>query len=181
MATAVSSKAKCVTCGKEKSTYYCRGCSKDFCFNHLTEHRQIVGKQLDDIQNIYNEFRQTLIEQQEDPNRHILLQQISKWEEDSIVKIQQTANACKQILTKHINHNIIEIENKLIKLSDLLKQTQQEDEFNEVDLNQLESMLTKLRIQFLEPPNVSIHQDSTSFIEKISVIVSSGEYINYKR
>lgn len=40
----------------------CGGCLKDFCFNHMTNHRQELSKQLDEIQITRDLFRQTLTE-----------------------------------------------------------------------------------------------------------------------
>ncbi|CAF1550279.1 unnamed protein product, partial [Adineta steineri] len=66
MAT-VASKARCVTCGKEKSTVRCDGCSQPFCYNHLVDHRQELNKQLDEIEVSRDLFRQTLTEQSAKP------------------------------------------------------------------------------------------------------------------
>lgn len=178
MATMTSGRARCFTCGKEKSTYFCRGCSQDFCFNHLTEHRQILSKQLDEIETDHDQFRQTLIDQKENPNKHVLLQEISKWEADSINKIKETAKQCKQILIEHTNKNILDVENKLFKLAEQLRQTRQEDEFNEIDVNEIKWKLTNLTKEFTQPPNIIIRQDPTSFVHKISVAVSSCRCIS---
>ena len=42
---------------KPMSTFLCRGCSKDFCFNCLTKHRQILGQELDKIENNHDQVR----------------------------------------------------------------------------------------------------------------------------
>ena len=97
MATSTG-KTQCFICSKEKSTYKCGGCAKDFCFIHLTEHRQTVSKEFDEIENDRNLFRQLLIEQKEDPKIRPLIQQIDKWEDDSIKKIKRTGRECKQML-----------------------------------------------------------------------------------
>ena len=98
-----TSKTQCFTCDKFLITYNCKGCSQDFCFNHLTEHRQTLGKQFDEIENDRDQFQQILIEQKQDPTKHFLIQQINQWENDSIEKIKQTANECKQILIEQTN------------------------------------------------------------------------------
>ena len=46
-------------------------------------------------------FRQTLTEQTTNPQKHSLIQQIDKWEQDSINKIQQTAEEARQLVFKH--------------------------------------------------------------------------------
>lgn len=43
-------KTQCVKCGKEKETLKCTGCSQDFCDNHLTDHRQELNQQLNQIE-----------------------------------------------------------------------------------------------------------------------------------
>ena len=179
MATATTGKAQCSTCGKERSTYYCRGCLNDFCFNHLIQHRQILSKQLDEIENDRDQFQQTLNERKENPNKHVLLQEISKWEEYSIHKIKETAKKCKEMLIEHTNNCTTDLENKLTKLTEQMRQTRQEDEFNEIDLNELKSKLTKLTEEFVKPPNIVIQQDPTSFVHTISVVVLAGRYIYY--
>jgi hypothetical protein len=62
MATAAA-KAQFSICNKATSTYNCKGCSKDFCFKHLTEHRQTLSQQFDEIQNDHDELRQAIIDQ----------------------------------------------------------------------------------------------------------------------
>jgi hypothetical protein len=83
MAT-TTGKTQCVTCGKDKVAYKCEGCSQNFCLNHLGEHHQLLIKQLDDLENERNLFRQTLSEQSNHPQKHSLIRQIDRWEKDSI-------------------------------------------------------------------------------------------------
>lgn len=52
-----SSKTRCVTCGKDKTTYECPGCSQNFCLNHLNAHNRELSKQLDEIEDQRNQFR----------------------------------------------------------------------------------------------------------------------------
>ncbi len=48
---AAARKTRCIICEKEKATSKCSGCLEDFCFNHLAEHRQQLGKRLDELEN----------------------------------------------------------------------------------------------------------------------------------
>ena len=112
MATSTA-KAQCFSCKKETRRYNCEGCSKDFCFNCLTKHHQILGQELDKIENNHDQFRDKLNEQKADPKKHLLVQKIDRWEEDSINKIRQTAEECRKTLTDHTNKYLVELENKL--------------------------------------------------------------------
>ncbi|CAF1259877.1 unnamed protein product [Adineta steineri] len=86
MATA-NNRAKCSICNKTHATCFCAGCSKGFCFQHLTEHRQILRRQLDEIINDHDQFQQKIIQQKQDPHNSSLFQQINEWETDSIETI----------------------------------------------------------------------------------------------
>ena len=168
-------KAHCFICNKQKTTYLCRGCSKDFCLPHLTEHRQTLSQQLGEIENDRDQFQQNISEQKQNRQNYPLIEQINQWEQNSIDKIKQTATECREILIEYIN----EIENKFLQLTQQLKDIREENEFNEIDLDHLKNKLTQLTQEFNQPSNISVQQDSSSstFINKISVISSSGMYI----
>jgi chromosome segregation ATPase len=178
MATATG-KGRCVTCGKEKRAVRCEGCSQLFCFDHLPDHRQELSIQLDDIEVNRDLLRQTLTEQTTDPKKHSLIKQIDQWEDESIRKIQQTAKECRQLVLQHTTEHINQIEDNLTKLTDELRQTRQENDFNEIDLRELKQKLTQLTEELDKPSNVSIQQDSASPINKISVVVLSRKCLNY--
>jgi chromosome segregation ATPase len=174
MATSTG-KAHCITCGKEKVAYKCEGCSQNFCLNHLADHHQFIIKQLDDIEDERNIFRQALTQQTKNPQNHSLIQQINQWEKDSINKIQQTANEARQLVLKHTGEHFNQIEIRLNKLTEELKEIRKEDDFNEIHLNQLKQKLKQLEEELDKPSNISIRQDSSSFINKTSVLISSGK------
>ncbi len=73
MATSVPGRSHCVTCGKDnKATLRCGGCLQEYCFNHLTDHRQGLSKQLDEIEVARDLFKQTLSQQTAEPEKHAL-------------------------------------------------------------------------------------------------------------
>ncbi|CAF3189343.1 unnamed protein product [Rotaria sp. Silwood2] len=168
-----SDRAKCFVCGKEKIVYACEGCSKRFCLKDLTEHRQNLGKQFEEIENDRDQFYQKLAHQKNNVTKPLLIQYVDKWEEDSIKKIKQTAEECRQTLIGHQNKHFAEIEKKLSQLTEQLKHTRQENEFNEIDLDRLTTKLSKLTEELGQLPNIKIQQDSASYVNKISVDVSS--------
>jgi hypothetical protein len=172
MATATG-KVRCATCDKEKPTLRCIGCLKDFCYDHLGEHRQQLNKQLDDIEVHRDIFRQTLTEQTIDPNKRLLIQQINKWEQESIEKIKQTAEEGRQLLLKHTNNHITRIEQKLNKLNNQFRLSRKEDNFIEIDLQEWKKELQQMTDQLNKPSHIKIYQDSTTLINKIHVFGQS--------
>ncbi|CAF0985270.1 unnamed protein product [Adineta steineri] len=179
MATA-NNKARCFVCNKEKNTYSCKGCSNEFCFPHLTEHRQRIETQLEEIINDYDQFQQTIVQQKQNPHNSSLIQQINQWETNSMEKIRQTAEECRQTAMELTQKSISEVEKKFSNLSKKLKKIREENEFNEIDLHNFQLKLTQITKEFLQPSNISIQQDSQEFIKKISVI-SLFEEIQAKR
>ena len=170
-------KGRCITCGKEKSAVKCEGCSQIFCFDHLIEHRQQLSLQLDDIEMNRDLFRQTLNEHMNDPKKHLLIKQIDQWEKDSIHKIQQTAEQCRQLVLQHTNEHLNEIEINLNKLTNQLRETRKENDFNEIELNQFKQKLEELAQELNKPRNISIQHDCSLFINQISVVIPSRKYV----
>jgi hypothetical protein len=173
MAT-TTGKTRCAVCSKEKATIKCGGCFEDFCYKHWELHRQALDKQLDEIEVNHDVFRQSLTQHIEQPNNEILIEQIDKWELKSIKLIQQTAEEARQLLIKNTNENIRQIEIKLNKLTDQLRKSRDEDDFNEINLRQFQEELERLTKELIKPPNITIREDSTSFINKISVHMSGN-------
>jgi hypothetical protein len=172
---------KCSMCNEETSTFICRGCSKDFCSKHLTEHIEILKTQLHEIQDDYNQFRQIVIDQKNDPEQRPLIKEINKWEqdsikkinnweEDSIKKIKQTAKEYREKLINYTNKSINQIE---IILDDPKQQPisiqGKTKDFNEIHLKQFNEKLNQLKEKLDQTKYVSIKQQSTSLINKIFV------------
>ncbi|CAF1425676.1 unnamed protein product [Adineta steineri] len=155
MATA-KSRVQCFICSKEKNTYSCKGCSHEFCFQHLKEHRQRIETQLEEIINDHDQFQQTIVQQKQNPDISPLIEQINQWERNSIHQIQQAAEKCREQVIKSTQKNNNDIEKKFSELSQKLKEIREENEFNEIDLNNFQLKLTQITEEFLQPSNTSI-------------------------
>ncbi|CAF1062151.1 unnamed protein product [Adineta steineri] len=165
-----SNKTLCFICKKEKITYPCRGCSKEFCLIHLTEHQQNLNEELNHIINDYDQFKQTINEQKQNPQDHLLIEQINQWERNSIEKIQQKAQQCRNIVIESSQTFIKETEMKFEDLSEQIKHIHGENEFNEIDLNYLTNQLIKITKELNDLSDISIKEGSQSFINEISII-----------
>jgi chromosome segregation ATPase len=170
---------RCAICNKEKATLRCGGCSKDFCFSHVADHRQELSKQLDEVEVTRDIFRQTLTEQSSQPQKHPLVQQIDQWELESINKIRQTAEEARQRLLQYTTGHVTEIEVQLNKLTDQLRQCRQEDDFFETDLSRWTKELTRLMDALNKSPNINVRQDSVPFVKKLVVDVQNSMYAMY--
>ncbi|CAF1364354.1 unnamed protein product [Adineta steineri] len=173
-----NNKTLCFKCNKEKITYSCEGCSKRFCFTDLAEHKQILNDELNHIINDYDQFKQTINEQKQNPQIHSLVRQIDQWETNSIEKIQQKAKECRETVIKYSQRFINDIELKLNDLSEEIKQIHKENEFNEINLNYLTNQLRKITEELNDPSKISIQQNSQPFINEISIISSKRSKSN---
>ncbi|CAF1363288.1 unnamed protein product [Adineta steineri] len=165
-----NNRTQCFTCNKNKITYPCEGCSQRFCLMDLTEHRQILNNELHHIINDYDQFKQIFNKQK--PNRHdlSLIDQINQWEIDSIDKMRQKAQDCRNIIIESSQTFLKDIEIKVNDLNEQIKQIHNENEFNEINLNYLRNELIKIREELNNPSKTTIQQDFQPFIDEISVI-----------
>ncbi|CAF4489552.1 unnamed protein product [Rotaria sp. Silwood2] len=168
-----SGRTVCIICGKEKATFKCGGCSQEFCFNHLGDHKQELSKQFDEVEANRDVFQQTLTEQTAKPEKHPLIQQIDTWECDSINKIRQKAEEARQIILTHITESMRQIERRLNQLTDQLRQSHAENDFFETDLHRWNNDLTQLKEELTKPSNINLRQDFTPLITTFSIDVKS--------
>ncbi|CAF4348495.1 unnamed protein product, partial [Rotaria sp. Silwood2] len=103
----------------------------------------------------------------------ILVQQVSDYERDSIDKIRQTADEARQLLLKHTAKHIPDIEIKLNKLTDQLRQSRQENDFIETDLHQWKNQFIQLTDELNKLSNITIKQDLEILVNKIYVDIST--------
>jgi hypothetical protein len=93
--SSATSKPSCVTCDKGIGQFKCEGCSQRFCTKHVAEHRQSLNQQLDNVILEHDIFQQTIIEDKNQINHH-LMAYIDQWEQKSIDKIRQTAKDVRE-------------------------------------------------------------------------------------
>jgi chromosome segregation ATPase len=169
-------KAPCSTCGKERGGVRCEGCSKIFCLNHFDGHRQELSKQLDELEVTRDFFRQTLTDKIAEPQKHALTEQINEWEYQSINKIRQAAEEARQILLKHTAELNTKLEDQLNNLTKQLRQSREEKDFHETDIDQWREELTGMANELAEPSSITIRQDPTSLVTKITVEISGKRF-----
>ncbi|CAF0998735.1 unnamed protein product [Adineta steineri] len=165
-----TNKTQCFTCHRENNTYTCEGCSNRFCVIHLTEHQQLLNEQLHHIIDDYNEFKQRINQQKQSPLNHSLIKKIDQWERQSIEIIQQKAQEYREVVIESLQTCINNIEMKFNDLNKQIQQLQKENDFNEIQLNHLRNQLKKITEELNSPSNISIKQESQSFINDISFI-----------
>ncbi|CAF1194948.1 unnamed protein product [Adineta steineri] len=173
-----NNKTQCFTCNKEKITYSCKGCSKEFCFMDLAEHHKRLNEELHHIIDDYNAFKERINQQIQNPQNHALINQIDQWEIDSIEIIQQKAKECREILIKLSQTCINDIEKKFNDLTEQIQQLQKENDFNEINFNYLTNQLIEITEELTNPSSISIQRESQSFMKEISIVLSKKSKFN---
>ncbi len=151
----------------------CRGCGKDFCMSHANQHRQELGKQMDELTLDHDQFRQKLMEKQsiDTPYYSHLKQKIKQWEEESIGKIHQVANDARKNLENMIEQHSIQLTEALAKIAHEIDHARKEDEYFETDIQQWTQQLYQLKNNLAKSSVCNIRQEKNAvpFISKIYI------------
>jgi phosphomevalonate kinase len=131
----------------------------------------MINQEFTQIEHQLNSFRQKLDDQKENPNHYSLIRQINQWENESINKIKQTAQQCRD----EINKYLIKIENKFNELTQKTKEIGKQNKINEINSKQIQEKFNKLNKEFEKPKNVSIEQKSSTFIHQIFVRIKESK------
>ena len=169
MATSTS-KATCTLCDRTKELFLCQACSNHFCYDHMPEHRRNIQQQFDHLRNDHDQLRQQINDLKIDSTKYALMKEIDRWEEESINKIKQHAQLCRMQSLRHSNILLLKMEHEFNNLAAQIREIHRENQFNETDLNDLRVRFTKLEQELNQPPNISIKQQSTPLINKISLL-----------
>ena len=165
-------KVKCSICGVTTDIHLCRSCSKDFCFDHLSEHRKEVNTQRTKIQTEIERFRQMLPDQQQQP----FIQQIDQWEKESIATIQKTADKSRAKVVNYTNKIIRRIETTLNDPNEQMLKNVTEAKCDELSFDRFTEKIQTLKKDLNKlQTSISIEQQRTSFIPELIVNVPTDQ------
>ncbi|CAF4245695.1 unnamed protein product, partial [Adineta steineri] len=163
-------------CGKEKGGVRCEGCSRIFCINDFTNHRQELNQQLDEVTVTRDLSQQILINKKAEPQNNPWIEQINEWESESINTIKEAAEQARQTIFKHSTTLYTQIEDKLNQLTEQLRQAQQENEFFETDINLWREELTELKNELTQPSTVRIQHGSEPLVTNLFIDTLERRY-----
>jgi hypothetical protein len=177
MASSTRQKTPCATCSKARGVFTCRGCEKDFCKQHVTEHQQELSKQFDELTLEHDQLRQNLINQMREPYSHPFMKQINEWEQQSIINIQHEANNARQQIKNLIDQHTTKLTELFTEMKRDLQKAREDDDFYETDLKQWIEKLNKLKKDLVEPTNMMIQLENNHIIP---LILKNTEFISSK-
>ncbi|CAF4522554.1 unnamed protein product [Rotaria sp. Silwood2] len=157
----------CVKCKRTRSLATCKGCSKDFCLNHINEHHNELSEELGKTEDQFNEFRIEIDKQKTEPQKYNLMKQIDEWERASIEKILKVANEVRHELSSRVITFVTDVDFKLKQLTEQLIHYRKEEDFAEPDIQFFNEKLKQLKNNLNDLSNFKFEFDSRFFINKI--------------
>lgn len=152
----INGKKICPTCKKNAGIATCDGCQQCFCSKHFIEHRQELSQQVDNVCQIHDVLIQDL--DQTIP-KHSLFEQIDKWEQESIGKIQTAAEIARTDLHAFIRSNQQHLKEGVMKITKELQTSREADDYTEIDIEKWTQQIHELRKMSEFSPKISIHED----------------------
>jgi hypothetical protein len=162
----MSRQKQCVTCNKNGGILICDGCQKTFCGIHVIEHRQELAHQLDGIMQEHDLLQQEFTRLSDE---HVLLENIDKWEQESITKIKVAAKTARADLQQVVENSKEQFSKACYDIAANLRSSRQADDFSEHDLSRWMQQLKEIKVQITLPSSVQIIEDGCSVIPLISI------------
>jgi hypothetical protein len=144
-----SASAPCRKC--DRSSSRCDGCHRLFCDYHLSEHRQNLTEQIDNLITEYSNLKEILAlppSYESLTESTELINKINQWEIDTIQQIKEIAEQTREKVRRRSNTITSErFEPEFQQLTTQLQQNQRTNHFTELDIERLTTQLNNLKIQ----------------------------------
>jgi Asp-tRNA(Asn)/Glu-tRNA(Gln) amidotransferase C subunit len=180
MASSLRKKILCSKCDKA-GVLSCHGCKKDFCYVHVTKHREELNKQMELIITKRDQLQEIIVEHKAKPDCHPLIEQIDQWEQQSIIKIRQTAHETRRKLFNLLEICRTEVTDTLSHFTQELNRARKDDDYVETDLKEWISKLKQLKKDLFAAQKIRFGQDNdgNTLISKIFIDDTTREYFEH--
>lgn len=171
MSHSKSTRTSCVACGQVAGIFTCRGCGDSFCLRHTNEHRDAMDRQMNQIMQTHGQLKQSVVDQTTEQLCQSFLQQIERWEQQSMNKIRQVAKEVREQVLSCVRQRTDTFKEKLALLTQQLSRAKQDGEYFEHDIRDWTDRLHKLQETFKEQQKlqISYERSNTPFISKITL------------
>ncbi|CAF2573481.1 unnamed protein product [Rotaria sp. Silwood2] len=161
----------CTICGAMVGVFICRGCTKNYCLLHTSEHRDLLQRSMNEINHNCDLLKDNIQGQQAYEYQRLIMEQIEQWEQQSIEKIRRLADDTRQQISIIIRDHSSNLKEKLEELQQQLETARQDGGFYEDDLREWTERLDELQRLLTQHKTFKINEitDSTSFISRISI------------
>ncbi|CAF3475063.1 unnamed protein product, partial [Rotaria sp. Silwood2] len=146
---------------KQSGVAHCEGCQQIFCIEHFNEHRQSLSEDLDIIIGEHDHFKERLIHKSSNLGSLLLLEKINKWEKESMMIIQQSAELLRNQLIELETDRTNELSKKLQSFSEQLQKALEQRNYIERDLQHWKSVFDDLKFHLDSSSTIDINQHAT--------------------
>lgn len=174
MATARVTKVPCTKCNKLKNTVKCPGCEKDFCWDDMNVHRQELSEQLGHTEDQFNQFTNEIGRENTDLRKHLLMQRVDRWEQQSIDKIRKMAEEVRHELLAKLTNSRSNLQLQLKQLTDRLIVCRKENDFLDTDIHFYNEELHRLKTMLNNSYNLHLQQTEVAVVTGIR-LAADGE------
>lgn len=136
----------CAQCTAQPSISSCEGCQRKFCLTCLSQHRNDLSLELDDLFNRRNELMEIV-------NNHLpsnttdkcsCFDEINRWQYEMHANIDRIASAARESVRQSLSETSKNVRQELDQISQDLQQRQKSGGYVEGDLNRIKQQLIKL-------------------------------------
>lgn len=159
MATNNNNTKLCSICGARNWLISCFGCQQSFCCNHLPQHRALLSRELNNIDEQYQNLRR-IYEQHEKFQEHPLFSAIDVWQHEAIMRIHETAERVRHDLQQIHDESNIRMKNILNEFNETLLKEREQDGYTEIEIKQLQEQLIHMRKQLETPCDIELVEDN---------------------
>lgn len=159
----------CAKCTNGRGVALCNGCDQIFCISHFTEHRQDLSQSMDNICQEHDFLQTDLCQENVE---HLFITRINIWEEESIKKIQTTAQTIRTRIQDIFDKKKDLLKPAIERLTNEILTSRNSDNYIENDLKTWTETLKTLRDTFDDWSFIDIEEDtepeSTIYLMKLS-------------
>lgn len=153
----------------------CDGCSARFCLVDLVKHRENLREEFDRVGIERDQLREMINDSRDNPVKYPLMKEIDQWEDVSIERIRQMANECRENFFEYTKTFSSISLGKLDQWTKEMIEIRREENFNDLILHQMKQKLNQLQMEFIQPTDLILARQPTSFLTFISLRVKSSK------
>ncbi|CAF0941976.1 unnamed protein product [Adineta steineri] len=162
----MAGRKSCTTCNKGGIVMSCDRCEHTFCDKHVIEHRQQSTNQLNDLIREHDLLQDEI---KHTSNSHFLFKAIDKWEKESMIKIQSTAEAARIELREMIETSKDRISSTCHDVVKNLQVSREAGQFCQDDLIRSMQQLKDIKMKIASPLPVNLVENKNSSIHLITI------------
>lgn len=136
----------CVLCTSQPSITSCEGCQRKYCLPCLSQHRNDLSNELDDLFNQRNELVEIIGAHTPGHNtdKCSCFDDINRWQKEMHANIDRIATMARENVRQYLSEASQNVRMELDRVSQDLQQKQKTGGYLEGDLNRIKQQLIKL-------------------------------------